>query len=155
MKSIMIIGMLVLISACSALAPAETPPQLEMTPGYMMQLDDRYYETASFRLRYPPGWTIIKSNISVGAAEVYFISSDAPDDPDEIDETMEIFVFITPRPAPDIPDGMIFIEEQVEFDNGDIIFIRGTTPENQESDLRTAMNNLITSLEQPANGDDL
>ena len=130
----------VLLAACQPIIPAQVPEQLALTPGYMTHIDDRYYETASFRVRYPPGWQIIKSNIHVGAAEVYFVS---------LDETMEIFVFITPLPEPEISDGVFFVEEQVMFSDDSGVFIRGTAPTAQQADFGTIFTALVNSIEQP------
>lgn len=47
------------LSACAAIAPANTPPHLDYTPGPAIVITDQTYNAGPFFLRYPQGWRVI------------------------------------------------------------------------------------------------
>jgi hypothetical protein len=56
---ISLLCIMMLLSACAALAPTNTPPHLDYTPGPPVVITDQTYDAGPFSLRYPPGWRVI------------------------------------------------------------------------------------------------
>ena len=65
-----------LMSACQPLVPATTPPQLQHTPGAFVSLTADSYDAGVFRVRYPEGWRVVKTNIAAAPMAVVFVSPD-------------------------------------------------------------------------------
>lgn len=63
------------LSACTALAPAQTPPQLDNTPGPPVVVTWNTYAAPEFSTFYPAGWTVITSP-ATSQRWVVFISPD-------------------------------------------------------------------------------
>jgi hypothetical protein len=53
--------LVLLLSACSSLAPAVTPAQLDATPGPPVVITSRTYTTTVFTLDFPARWQVITS----------------------------------------------------------------------------------------------
>lgn len=49
-------------SACSPLAPAETPPQIQHTPGAFVTVSETRFDAGIFQLDYPANWRVVKLN---------------------------------------------------------------------------------------------
>jgi hypothetical protein len=49
----------IVLSACATLAPANTPPHLDYTPGPPVVITDQTYDAGPFSVRYPRGWRVI------------------------------------------------------------------------------------------------
>ena len=54
-----IVCLMLVLSACAAIAPADTPPHLDYTPGPPVVITDQTYDAGPFFLRYPQGWRVI------------------------------------------------------------------------------------------------
>jgi hypothetical protein len=67
---------LLLITACTPLVPATTPPQLEFTPGAFITVDDEVVDAGFFHVNYPDGWRIVKTSIAAAPLEIVFASPD-------------------------------------------------------------------------------
>lgn len=65
-----------LLSACSLLVPAKTPPQLEHTPGVPIIITDDYIDAGWFTIDYPDGWRVVKTSISGQPLALVFASPD-------------------------------------------------------------------------------
>ncbi len=72
------LGILVLFaSACSSLAPAKTPPQIQHTPGAFVTISGNYFDAGIFQLQYPANWRVVK--LSTADANYLKIAFVAPD----------------------------------------------------------------------------
>ena len=87
---------LILITACTPLIPATSPPQLDYTPsGIAIRITDGTVYTDDFQMDYPDGWRIIKLSVDGSPLHLVFAS---PDDSMRIDLTE------TPLPEDQIQD---------------------------------------------------
>lgn len=132
--------MAVIASGCQPLVPAEEPPQFFITPMFFVSLDDRTYDTPSFRVRYPDGWEVVKSNMIWGAQEVYFISPD---------ETMEIFVAALPPDPTETDAGLYLREATIELSDEHTVYVRGTAPRSAQEMFDRLLDQVIASLSLP------
>jgi len=82
------------LAACAPIVPAQTPPQLEFTPGAPVTIDDTLYDAGVFRMAYPQGWRVVKSNTAEAPMSAVFVSPD---------ETMAIHVTVDPQGEFTIP----------------------------------------------------
>ncbi len=58
---LLVVLLVVTVAACSDLAPAETPEQLDNTPGPPVLVDETVVENEVFRVEYPGGWRAVTS----------------------------------------------------------------------------------------------
>jgi hypothetical protein len=58
-RQVLIVCVMMVLSACAALAPANTPPHLDYTPGPPVVITDQTYDAGPFSVRYPRGWRVI------------------------------------------------------------------------------------------------
>ena len=64
-------------SACSPLAPAETPPQIQHTPGAFVTVSETRFDAGIFQLDYPSNWRIVKlSTADTNYLKVAFVAPD-------------------------------------------------------------------------------
>ena len=62
--------------ACTPIVPANTPPQLDNTPGAFVVIDDRTFSADEFTVVYPSDWRIVKLNEAINPLWVALISPD-------------------------------------------------------------------------------
>ncbi len=64
-------------SACSPLVPAETPPQIQHTPGAFVTVSETRFDAGIFQLDYPSNWTVVKlSTADTNYLKVAFVAPD-------------------------------------------------------------------------------
>jgi hypothetical protein len=71
-----ILALLLLLAGCAPLVPAQTPPQLEHTPGAFVVIDMQTYDAAAFQVDYPGGWKVVKLNEAGAPDRVAFVAPD-------------------------------------------------------------------------------
>ena len=57
-----VIGLLLCCVACSSLAPAATPPQLQRRHSHAISLSENRLDAGTFSLDYPANWRVVKLN---------------------------------------------------------------------------------------------
>ena len=116
-----------LIFCFTACVPAIVPPQLTYTPGPTVRLSDLVYESAQFRVRYPPGWRVITSAAS-STATVIFAAAEG-------DALIMVGADLTEAPQPAGYDGPIRSERrEITLANGlTIVAILNAPPEKWAS----------------------
>lgn len=66
-----------LLSACTPLVPATTPPQLQHTPAAFIVVTDTTLDAGMFTVDYPASWRIVKSSIAASdRVQVVFVTAD-------------------------------------------------------------------------------
>lgn len=72
------LGILLLFaSACSSLAPAKTPPQIQHTPGAFVIISRNYFDAGNFQLEYPANWRVVKlSTADSKSLKIAFVAPD-------------------------------------------------------------------------------
>ncbi len=64
-------------SACSPLAPAKTPPQIQHTPGAFVTISETRFDAGVFQLDYPSNWRVVKlSTADTNYLKVAFVAPD-------------------------------------------------------------------------------
>lgn len=64
-------------SACSPLAPAKTPPQIQHTPGAFVTVSETRFNAGIFQLDYPAKWRVVKlSTADTDYLKVAFVAPD-------------------------------------------------------------------------------
>lgn len=68
---------MLLLGACSPLAPATTPAQLQHTPGPFFSITETRFDAGLFRLEFPPSWRVVHlSPATAPLVRVVFVSPD-------------------------------------------------------------------------------
>ena len=130
---------LLLITACTPLIPATTPPQLAFTPGAFITVDDEVVDAGDFRVNYPDGWRIVKTSIAAAPLEIVFA---APDN----SMTIRIVEGVYSPPA-STPDPHIYErQEQVHVSDSLTITVVGQTPKESSADFNTLFDTVLDSL---------
>ncbi|MCY4021551.1 MAG: hypothetical protein OXG39_19285 [Chloroflexi bacterium] len=63
--------------ACSPLVPAETPPQIQHTPGAFVTVSETRFDAGIFQLDYPSNWRVVKLSTSdTNYLKVAFVAPD-------------------------------------------------------------------------------
>ena len=133
--------LLLLISACSELAPVNEPAQLNATSGAPITITNEFYETEAFRLQYPDGWRVITSASELPPS-VIFAS------PNE-----QTLIVISTEPIENIPqpiivEGELATDGEVVFTQNDqAIYTAFITPESAYSDTETLFRRVISTIE--------
>jgi hypothetical protein len=65
---------ILIISACSSIIPATTPPQLDYTPDEAIVITDETVDTGIFQVDYPDGWRVVKISVTGNPIELVFAS---------------------------------------------------------------------------------
>jgi hypothetical protein len=68
---------LLTIAGCASVAPAQTPAQLDHTPGPVVILTNADYESSAFQVHFPQGWRVITSAASLPPAVIFVRPDDA------------------------------------------------------------------------------
>lgn len=68
--------LVVWMAACSPIVPADTPAQLEHTPGAFITLDESLFDGGDFTVEVPDGWRVVKTSTAEAPLEVVFVSPD-------------------------------------------------------------------------------
>lgn len=64
-------------AACSPLAPAVTPPQIQYTPGAFVTLSETRFDAGIYQLDYPANWRVVKlSTADTRNLRVAFVAPD-------------------------------------------------------------------------------
>lgn len=114
----LVIAMLWLGAACAPIVPAQTPPQLEFTPGASVRVDDVVYDAGDFKIDYPQGWRIVKSNTAEAPMSVVFVSPD---------ETMAIYLSADSQAEFTLPEDHTESKtRRIELDNGQTVMVGGS-----------------------------
>jgi len=67
--------LMIMLSACQSIIPAQSPPQLEHTPGVPISITDNQIDAGWFTLDYPDGWRVV-TNIAGEPLELVLVSPD-------------------------------------------------------------------------------
>ncbi len=65
-----------LLTACTPLVPATTPPHLEDPPGTFVVVDEEFFDAGIFQVNYPDGWRVVKLSEAMAPVTVTFASPD-------------------------------------------------------------------------------
>lgn len=72
-----VLASILLLSACSPLAPATTPAQLQHTPGPFFNITETRFDAGLFRLEYPSTWRVVLlSPADAPLIQVVFVAPD-------------------------------------------------------------------------------
>lgn len=72
-----VLALVLLLGACSPLAPATTPAQLQHTPGPYFTITESQFDAGRFRLAYPSTWRVVLlSPANAPLAQVVFVAPD-------------------------------------------------------------------------------
>lgn len=103
-----------LLAGCAPLVPAETPPQIEHTPGAFVVIDMQTYNADVFRVDYPGGWKVVKLNEAGAPDHVALV---APD------ESAVIEVAAGSITAPSPPEGQRTIQREIDLNGQNVALI--------------------------------
>lgn len=120
MRSFILILLGIILSACSSIIPATTPPQLAYTPGAAITISDETIYTDIFQVNYPDAWRVVKINVATDPIELVFASQDGG---------MWIKISENPIAIPEgTPDPTLYEHlDMIEID-GINIYIQGQSP---------------------------
>jgi hypothetical protein len=140
---VVVIVLLLLLTACGKLAPANLPAQLENTPGAPIMITTDYYETEVFRLRYPDGWRVVTSASSLPPSVIFA----SPDETSLIIVSSEPFD-VLPNPLV-VEEGTSLreLENSVMTDTDNPVYVALIAPEAQWNAMTTLFALVIATLE--------
>lgn len=124
------------LSACQPLVPARTPPQLQQTPGAFVSLTADTYDAGVFRVRYPEGWRVVKTNIAAAPMSVVFVSPD---------ETLTIQLSEAPLDPPDTDASRTFTRSVQQPLNGMTLYAYAEAPLSRRDDLQQLLQRVLES----------
>lgn len=132
---------LTLAAGCTSPIPATTPPQLQHTMGAVVRLDDNFFYTETFTVRYPQGWRIVKLNPAIEPLRLAMIS---PDD------TLYIVLDMQPIRPQDYPiAGARTTQTTRTLSDGSTLYALGIAPEAAWSSFVTTFARVLNSLMPP------
>ena len=140
----MLLGFMLALSACGALAPAHPPPHLVYTPGPPVVVGDSVYEGGAFAVRYPRGWRVITA-AAFSTPWVVFTTSD---------ETALIVLALDPQdtqvvPANTPPDDLRRLERIIALENDSSLLAVLIAPRQQWNDFLPVFNHMVASVVAP------
>jgi hypothetical protein len=131
--------LLLIGTACTSL-PAQTPPQLQQTPGVFIVLDGDTVQTPAYAVDVPTGWKIVKSSI---AAEPITLVFAAPDN--------TMIIHVSENSFPEIETDQALIKRQItiEVPNGPMIYLWGEAQAEFEEAFYAAFERVSESIRLP------
>jgi hypothetical protein len=124
------------LTACQSPIPATTPPQLQHTPGEFISLTADSYDAGVFRVRYPDGWRVVKTNIAAAPMDVVFVS---PDD------ALTIRLSEAAFDPPDTDDNTFIRFEQHTL-NGLTLYAYAEAPRSRRAELQLLFRRVLASV---------
>jgi hypothetical protein len=130
----------VALSACGRLAPANTPPHLDYTPGPAAVITDETYDAGAFSVRYPLGWQVI-TPAAFSTPWVVFVN---PEDTALIVLALDIAdTRVTPSNEENELDRR---EETLQLDNGETLFAVLVAPREKWEDYEVIFERVVASV---------
>ena len=129
------------LSACGRLAPANTPPQLDYTPGPAAVITDETYDAGAFSVRYPLGWQVI-TPAAFSTPWVVFVT---PDDTALIVLAMDnADTQVTPGNTAEAD--LDRLEETLELDNGETLYVVLVAPRGEWEDYAAIFEQVVATV---------
>jgi hypothetical protein len=127
---------------CAGCIPAQTPPQLEFTPGAPVVVTDQLYQHEAYQVSYPAGWRVI----TAAAENAGSVTLAAPDN--------QALVFIStssidnPPALPDVENQQVETRE-ISLTDGTTIYTALVVDTEFQEAMQPTFDHILSSIDLP------
>ena len=138
MKRLHCFLLLLLMTACTPLVPATTPPQLQNPPGTAISLDAERFDAGVFVVDYPDGWRVVKQSEANAPVTVTFAAAN-----NEMTILVSEMAFSIPEST---PEPGIYERYQTVTSGGNAVTLIGCAREEDREALDAIFEHVVESV---------